>query len=107
VITGTGIDSDSQTITVVFNDTMVDQELTNSDLSITISGTNGPYTVDWSADFDSNKLVITFKPSPSLMSGGDFSLSLYLTNVGTYIQPLNYIYRGIHEFRQHSHARYS
>ena len=81
VIKSNSFDSKTLQITIEFDQVMKNQNLTDFDMSIDISGPNSPYDISWSAKFDKNNLIISFGSTPVLLGGLGEIIRLQLIDV--------------------------
>ena len=81
VIKSNSFDSKTLQITVEFDQVMKNQNLTDFDMTIDISGPNSPYDISWSSKFDKKNLVISFSSTPVLLGGLGEIIRLQLIDV--------------------------
>ena len=78
------IDSESMNVILYFDQDMKDQNLTSSDLEVTISGPNSPYSITWSTTFDKSTLKIALQVTPNLIGGVDETINVQLLNINSF-----------------------
>ena len=71
-------------IVIEFDQAMLKQNLTSFDMDLDIIGQNSPYSVAWTAEYDKNKLKISFTTSPVLLGGIGEKIRLQFTNAAAF-----------------------
>ena len=68
-------------ITITFDQVMLNQNLTDFDINLEISGPNNPYTLSMNYTFSQNNLIFYFTPSPALVGGVGEMVNIQLIEV--------------------------
>ena len=76
--------SKSNQITVNFNQTMLNQTVSLTDLTIDISGPNSPHKISWSSQFINSSYQMSFTSTPALVGGIGEVITVQLINVGRF-----------------------
>ena len=78
---GSSLDIDSHQITIEFDQIMLNQSITNTDIKLEIDGPNSPYITSWTSNFYQKLLIISFSSSPVLIGGKDEVITIKLENI--------------------------
>ena len=68
-------------ITLNFDQTMMQQNVTLLDIQLDATGPNSPYDIKWTAKFDKKDFKISFTSTPTLLGGIGEKIRLQLSNV--------------------------
>lgn len=71
----------TNTITVEFDQDMLEQPINETDIILYLDGPNGPYTATWEAEFSGNQFIVKFVPSPILIGGVGEWIQLQLAEI--------------------------
>ena len=83
-VNSTIYDSKINKITIVFNESMLNQNITGDDVSLDIFGPNEPYSISWNSTFEKNSFIVSFTSSPVLFGGIGETIVLQLNEVSRF-----------------------
>jgi cysteine-rich repeat protein len=85
IIESSSVDTAKNEIKYIFNDTMINANVTDNHMSLEMTGPNAPYQVDWSGKFTKdNEFTISFSISPSVMGGVGEKLIISIEDVNAF-----------------------
>ena len=80
IIKSSSFDSSNLEIVIEFDQEMKNENLSDFDISLDIYGSNSPYSISWSANFNKENLKIRFASYPELIGGINEIIWLQITN---------------------------
>ena len=83
-VNSTIYDSKINKITIVFSESMLNQNITKDYLNLDILGPNEPYNISWNSTFEKNSFIVSFTSSPVLFGGIGETIVLQLNEVSKF-----------------------
>ena len=83
-VNNTVYESKINKITIEFNESMLNQNITKDDVNLDILGPNDPYNISWNSTFDQNSFIVSFTSSPILFGGIGETVVLQLNEISKF-----------------------